>query len=113
MTFTPSAGPLVRLNVSVGFVGITPMINVYDRDHPRFVVDPVDDPVAAPASGVPVIQWWQKAPTKTVRIVQQWSVDELERGERDRPGKPLRERLPNGRSDTQREMLRRSVTHAE
>ena len=50
---------LVRLNGSVGLVDIAPMINVYDRDRPRLVVNPVDDPVAAAASGVPVVQWRQ------------------------------------------------------
>jgi hypothetical protein len=32
------------------------MINIYDRDSPRLIVDPVDDPVAAAASAVPIIQ---------------------------------------------------------
>lgn len=82
------------------------MINVYDRDCPRLVVDPVDDPVTATASAVPIVQWRQETSANTVRIVQQWSVNELERGERDRLGKPLSQRSPNGGSDAQGETLR-------
>lgn len=98
---------------SVWLVNITTMIHIYDRDRPRLVVDPVDDPVTAAASAVPIIQWRQEASANTVRIVQQWPVDELERGKRNRLGKPLSERSPNGRSDAKREALRRPVTHAE
>jgi hypothetical protein len=70
-------------NDSVSLVDIPSMINVYDRDRPRLVVDPVDDPVAAAASAVPVVQWWKEAPAYPVRIVQHWSVDELERSGAD------------------------------
>jgi hypothetical protein len=93
----------------VGFVDIAPMIDIYDRDRPRLIVDPV----AAAASAVPIVQWRQETSANTIRIVQQWSVDELERGERNRLGKPLSERSPNGGSDAQREALRLPVTHAE
>jgi hypothetical protein len=109
----PVPASLIRPHGSVGLVRIAPMTNVYDRDRPRFVVDSVDDPVAAAASAVPIIQWRQETSAHTVRIVQQRSVDEFERGERDCLGKPLSERLPNGGSDAQREALRRLVTHAE
>jgi len=35
------------------------MINIYGRDRPRLVIDPVDDPVTAAASAVPIVQWRQ------------------------------------------------------
>lgn len=89
------------------------MINVYDRDHPRLVIDPVDDPVAAASSAVPIVQWCQETSAHTVRIVQRRAVDELERGKGNRFGKPLSQRSPNGGRDAQREALRRPVIHAE
>ena len=109
----PVHASLARPHGSVGLVRIAPTINVYDRDRPPFVVDPVDDSVAATASAVPIIQRRQETSAHTVWIVQQRSVDELERGECDRLGKPLSERSPNGGSDAQREALRRLMTHAE
>ncbi|HEY2765240.1 MAG TPA: hypothetical protein VGJ13_14720 [Pseudonocardiaceae bacterium] len=77
------------------------MIDVYDRDRPCFVVDPVDDPVAAPAGTVPIVQRRQQTPADTMRIVQQWSVDKLERGECNRFGKPLSEHSTDRGGDAQ------------
>jgi hypothetical protein len=65
------------------------MVNIYDRDRPRLLVNPVNDPVTAPAGAVPIIQRRQQTPAHTVGIVQQRSVDELKRRKRHRLGKPL------------------------
>jgi hypothetical protein len=56
---------------SVGLVDAAPMIYVYDRDHPRLIVDPVNDPVTATASSVPIIKRRKQTSAHTVRIVQQ------------------------------------------
>ena len=87
----------------MGLVDTAAMINFYDRDHPRLVVDPVDDPVAAAASAAPIVQWRQETAAHRVGIVQQRSVDELERGKCNRLGKQLSQRSPNGGSDALRE----------
>lgn len=57
--FVPVGGPCGPAKWSVELVDSAPMINVYDRDRPRLVVDPVDNPVTAAASAVPVVQWRQ------------------------------------------------------
>lgn len=89
------------------------MINIYDRDRSRLIVDPVNDPVTATASAVPIIQRHQQTSAHAVRIVQQRPVDELKRGKRHRLGRSLSQRPPNGGCHAQRETLRRVVTHAE
>jgi hypothetical protein len=50
MTFTPSTVPLLFGYDSVGLVDTASMVNIYDRDRPRLLVNPVEDPVIAPAA---------------------------------------------------------------
>src|SRR5918998_517502 len=102
MSFTPSTVPFSGTAGLSGVVDTAAMINLYDRDHPRLVVDPVDDPVAAAASAAPIVQWRQETAAYRIGIVQQRSVDELERGKCNRLGKPLSQRSPIRWSDAQR-----------
>ena len=92
MSFTPSTVPFSGTAGLSGVVDTAAMINLYDRDHPRLVVDPV----AAAASAEPIVQWRQETAAYRIGIVQQRSVDELERGKCNRLGKPLSQRSPNG-----------------
>jgi hypothetical protein len=87
MTFTPSTVPLLFAYDSVGLVDTASMVNIYDRDRPRLLVNPVEDPVIAPAGAVPIIQRRQQTLAHPVGIVQQRSVDELKRRKRHRLGK--------------------------
>jgi hypothetical protein len=55
----------------VGLVDTAPVINIYHRDRPRLLVNPVNDPITAPAGAVPIIQRRQQPSTHTVGNVQQ------------------------------------------
>src|SRR5690348_11324111 len=113
MTFTRSTIYLLFGRDSVGLVDTASMVNIYDRDRPRLIVDPVNDPVTAPAGAVSIVQRRQQTSAHTVGVVQQRSVDELERRKRHRLGEPLSQRPPDRGSHAQRETLRRVVAHAE
>jgi hypothetical protein len=44
------------------------MANVYHGDHPRLVIDPVDDPVSPAPRAESVVEWGEEAFPDTMRL---------------------------------------------
>ncbi len=82
---------LVVPNLS-GSVDVRAVINAYDVDDPFHLIDAEDHPVSAAACGVIAAQFAGKRLADPMRVIQEWSGQEL--GDRCRDGQRQAARWP-------------------